>query len=704
MTLMDDVGLEVMPDEMMEPLEEINPLQGFTYPGKNNETVSLDEAMQEWLVQRIRQQFDRFDKEKKAKQRMWRRTEKAVKGVASSIPSDRFNGLVPFGKQSLQTLISHFWGRSLQTPKILFNVLGNDDKSKELAPLQKELLLRLFRKDRLPQKLDDGIYEAIMKGVVIAYVGYEQRTQDFGAPIEHKKIVSDFNPNSAITTPDNGHGMTEFEQTVYDAASLRIIDPMDFVFDTDNHEKWDSCFKAFRCHEVYEDIADNPNYANFEGLEELSSEKMVLTSSNNIFSTKKKKEINTGVDENGRLEVIEFHGDIRLKDGTYLRNWTITIAGRKKVIRFERNPWYINPFVKWTYERTPDGWGISPLDYIIPFIDGGSMLMNTGIEAAKLSINPPWLAEKGTIPQKKQYLKEGEWIEYSPNQINPNSKPEMLQFNYQAPFPYIQLMESQSEATTGATRQLSGNVTTSDKAQTATEFQGLQVVGNLILDRLVDLFNLDFKIPIIEKMAKITAMFNPEAVNIAVENDKGQEEFKTATPDVYYGNYSYVIEDNKSENERKQNLQQEIGFLTQLAQDEEVGRRIKKVDAAQEVLRDMGWGAPAKVFMTDLEYIEDQLKKIAIAEFIGQLAQQMPLGQMAMANGGQLDPQMLANMALQVQAQAQGAVNAATGQTQGQVPGGATGSPADAAGIPGMENIQGVPPVPGGELASPGGI
>jgi protein-disulfide isomerase len=63
-------------------------------------------------------------------------------------------------------------------------------------------------------------------------------------------------------------------------------------------------------------------------------------------------------------------------------------------------------------------------------------------------------------------------------------------------------------------------------------------VGNLILDRLVGRFNLYFKLPIIQKMALITAMFNPEPLTDAghpkqvdVQNDVGQKEPKPVTAD-----------------------------------------------------------------------------------------------------------------------------------------------------------------------------
>lgn len=700
-------------DDADLPLEDLNPLQGFTYVNRDGDELSLTDEDEEWICKRIASTFDRLDSDKSKQKKRWEAVEKAVRGVVKQTSGDRFNGLVPIGKQTIQTLISHFWGRSLQTPKILFNVKGLDDASKDNAPIQKENLMRIFKKDRLQQKLDDGVLDALMKGVIIGYVSYKQVSEDMAAPMDLASLIPHNTEGTEIsqtglpmmTSEDNGMGMAEFSKMEYDAASLKIVDAYDFVFDTSN-ENWDQCFKALQCYEVYEDIAENSNYQNFADLYEMTEEK--ATSNDLMFSSKKKKkDIKTGVDASGRIELIEFHGDFRLKDGSYLRNWTITIAARKKVIRFERNPSYINPFVKWTYEKTQDGWGASPVEYILPLIDAGSMLLNTGVEAAKYSINPGWLAEKGMLPQKQTYLQEGMVIEFSPSNVHPDRMPTQIKLDYQAPFPYLQLLESQSEATTGATRQLSGNVTSNDKDQTATEFQGLQVVGNLILDRLVDLFNNDFKIPCIEKLAKITAMFNPQETTIPIENDQGLEEFKTVGPEVYFGNYEYLIEDNKSELERKQNLQTELQFITMISQDPDIGPRMKKIDGAKEYYRSIGYGNPATLFMSDEEFVSQKLKDVALAQFIATVASQFPLGQIAMSNGGKLDPAFLMQLAAQAQAQAQGVVNnaihpqgqgpAAGNPQQAGVPQPAHSAPSMAAGSAGMESVPGIPPVSGGE-------
>jgi hypothetical protein len=366
-----------------------------------------------------------------------------------------------------------------------------------------------------------------------------------------------------------------------------VIDPYDFVFDTNQHQDWDACPKVYRKWLVLEDLEDDELNTNLTGLQDVVDSRK--NNKQNRYKQKKERQHEGGVDEQGRIEVLEFHGNFRLDDGTYLRNWMIVVAGRKNLIRFEPNPYFLNPFTKECYEESEDGWGISPIEYIKAHIQASSILLSTGVEAAQQSVNPPTFAPEGAFPkQKKIYMSSGKIIDYKVQPGLNDPRPFPVQMNSQAPFPYLSLLESQAEATTGATRQLSGNVTTNDKVQTATEFQGLSVVGNLIIDRLIDLFNQNLKLVVVEKFSRLQAMINPQELDVAVENDAGSTEFKQVTQKHHYGNYRFVIVDMKSELERKQSLQEKNQFFTFMRQDPEIGPRLKAVDLAKEQLRDFG--------------------------------------------------------------------------------------------------------------------
>lgn len=628
-------------DDVADQEEVISP--GFSYETRDAEIVELSGADHDILVEKIAKNFDRFDKAKNNARRRWRHTERIVKGAVKRIESERSSALLPYGKQSHQTLIAHFWGRSLQSDNVLFSVYGKDEQSKNHAPTQKEYILELLRADGFQQKLDDGVDDALMKGVVIAHVGYNESKHTIQVLSGYKGTEEQYETDEITGQPVRA--FTTVDQTTQDSASLTIIDPEDFVFDTNNHQNWDSCFKVWRRWEEFEDIEAEPTYSNYEGLDEEPNTKE--DSGFRYFPKSQSKQKSAlGYDEDGRIELLEFHGNIRLPDGTYLRNWTIVVAARKRIIKFERNPYYLNPFIKWQYERADDGWGLSPMDYIVPIVDAASTLLNTGVEAAKININPAWLTPKGMITGKRQYLREGLHIEYEPDTKYPGLKPEKIELHHEVPFPFLQLFESQTEATTGATRQLSGNVTTNDSDQTATEFKGLQIVGNLVIDRIVGRFNLYFKVPVIEKMAQITAMFNPEPTNeqgqpmqVQVQNEKGLRDLQPVTPDITLGNYKYVIDDNKAELERKQNAQQLIGLFTQALNDPEIAGRAKKIEIMTAVLRDLGYEDAPNMFMSDDELVNKLLRDAAIQEqamiMIGQM-QQAARAQALMAAG--VDP------------------------------------------------------------------
>lgn len=588
-----------------------NSSDAFFYSIKNSDvTVELSSGDELQVVDKICNRFEQLNRDKAPMLDKWTETESRVRQATSRSAADKNSATVPYAKQALQTLLSHFWSRSLQTDDVLFSVTGQDSQSEEMAPIHKQNILQWLRKDNFSTKLDDAVSDALLKGVCVAHVGYREETRTERRQFEAS--LQDY-LNDGILYHEE-----DVEVPVYSGPSFQRIDPREFVFDTSaqsdaSEAHWNSCFKAYRTWWQYEDLLDDPNFKNIEGLDKLVKTSLKNNNKNFPISTKnsKRKSIK-GIDHDGRIEVLEFHGDFRMPNGDYLRNYTIVIAARTRLIRFEPNPYRINPFQKWQYERTEDGWGISPLEYVMPLIDSASTLLNAGVEAARLAINPPMLAPKGMLPQKKLYLSEGRIIEYNIDATLPNITPVPVPLNYETPFPFLQLFESQTQATTGATRQLSGNVTSNSSAQTATEFQGLQIVGNIIIDRLIDQFNHNFKLPIIEKMALIARMFNPVQRPVAIQNNYGQREFVDVHEGVYYGNYNYVIEDNKSALQRKQHVMEKIQLLAQALQNPEVAQRIKIIDVLTEMFRDLNYEGAGGWFMNDEEYTMKLLKNNAI--------------------------------------------------------------------------------------------
>ena len=143
-----------MEEEESAVVDSIMPPPGFSFEHEGELRVLTPED-ESWLVDYVVKRFDKFDTQKSALKKRWKRVEQAITGVTSSITKERFYGLVPFGKQSVQTLVSHFWSRSLQSDEVFFDVMGEDEDSQELASMHKIQLLRHFKKDRARQKMDE---------------------------------------------------------------------------------------------------------------------------------------------------------------------------------------------------------------------------------------------------------------------------------------------------------------------------------------------------------------------------------------------------------------------------------------------------------------------------------------------------------------------------------------------------------------------
>lgn len=480
-------------------------------------TKKLSKSQEAMLCAFLVKRYKDFNSVNKPQYQTWRAIEDAF--LASNLTNNggslnnvnaspsRFSGLVPFLKEAHQTLVSHFWARTLQSENVFFDVEGQDEKAQEFADIHKKNVWNMCSKDKLQTKLDEALFKhAIKKGFCVGRVVYKKAIKKMTMPTKYVNLVKP--PLNAV--PDPKTGLTTYDQVEYDGASLEIIDPFHFVYDPS--EPFDT---AFKCLETFKYLSDLKNNKLFTVSASLAPMQQPTDSLDDDIPTRFRSLI-----RENKINLKEFYGNFTL-EGTLYENYYVAIANDTDILCFMENPLCVNPIVIWEYNYGLQSIGCSPLEHAVDLADAASLLMNSGVMSAQLAINPPYLAHKGAFNGKDIKLTEGQIISYEPNPIAPGAMPQPIAINPQAPLPYMQYLEAQIEAVTGATRQLSGNVTTVDKDTTATEFQGLQVVGNLVLDRLVDTFNQKFKLPIIEKMVTIQAIFNPEERQIPVKNAQG---------------------------------------------------------------------------------------------------------------------------------------------------------------------------------------
>ena len=172
---------------------------------------------------------------------------------------------------------------------------------------------------------------------------------------------------------------------------------------------------------------------------------------------KENKQINLDKELEEKVEILEYWGDIELSDGTLLKNWLIVVAARREIIRFESNPFIINPFIYANIIESPQtGRGISPLRVALILNSLASTILNKQIDALALMMNPPYLAPKGCF-KGQQDVRPGKIIEYD-SALMPQP-PVPLNFdNALHGWDFLNYFKSTIESATGIFKNMAGNL------------------------------------------------------------------------------------------------------------------------------------------------------------------------------------------------------------------------------------------------------
>ena len=298
---------------------------------------------------------------------------------------------------------------------------------------------------------------------------------------------------------------------------------------------------------------------------------------------KNKKENTKAVEEN-KLEILEYWGDIELSDGTVLKNKLAVIAGRQEIIRFESNPFVINPFIHANIIENPStGRGISPLRVALILNNLASTILNKQIDALALMMNPPYLAPKGCF-RGQQDVQPGKIIEYDaalmPNQPVPLSFDKAMQG-----WDFLNYFKATIESATGIFKNMSGNIQTQQRTATELNYSanGQEARLNLIIESI----NRKILIPVVEKTAEIIAnfKFGPETITL---NNHGKTEFININDKIRNANYIYRYGDRKANFERKSKLKELFEIVSSFAQIQVVAQQIDWIECFKFALEQYG--------------------------------------------------------------------------------------------------------------------
>lgn len=527
-------------------------------------TIQIDELEESHLVDRITRKFDNYEGARSSQIADLAAVRNSIYEIKSPVHGAWDSKVdLPNMYELAQTLKAHITQNVYSHPETMFDVSGTSEESQAFANKQKAMLVKTFEEMNFELELEKIVNGIVEAGEATLFVGWDTKVKRTRRAQTFEEKLLDF----------SNKGFVIEEKVVYDNAKIKYIHPEDFVFDKYDVDNWDSCSKIYRTYKTLDEIRcdKSNNYLNAMKLEDLKG--VVAKNSKRPTSF-----------DNNKLEVFEFLGDIELKNGKTLKNWFITVAGRKHIIRFESNPFVINPFIHANIIENPTtGRGISPIRVALVLNDISSEILNKQLDALALTMNPPYLAPKGCF-RGQQNISPGKIIEYDAALMPTTPTP--LNFDKaMVGWDFLNYFKTTIESATGVFKNMSGNI--QDQARTATELNysasGQESRLNMILEEI----NRKIIIPAVEKTADIIANFKLGKETIAV-NEHGQTSFIEIDDSIRNANYIYRYGDRKATFERKNRFKELFEVVQAFAQVDVIAQNIDWLECFKFALEQYG--------------------------------------------------------------------------------------------------------------------
>lgn len=551
-------------------------------------TQKLNETDELFLVGNITKKYDEFEDSRSQQINDIKMVRDAV--YNSDIP--KVNGWdnkieLPDIYELAQTLKSHISENLYSHPDAMFDVSGTTPQTQAFANKQKAMLVNTFENMNIENEIEKVIDGIVETGESTLFIGWETKIKS----TRRAQTIDE-----QLMSPER-KGFVIEDRLIYDNARIKHIKSEDFVFDKYNRDNWDSCAKVYRTYSSIDELnSDKSN--NF-----LTKEKMEILKG--VVASKKTRQGNEERAVDGKkAEILEYWGDIELPDGKFLKNWLIVIAARREIIRFEPNPFVINPFIHANIIESPStGRGISPLRVALILNNISSTILNKQVDALALMMNPPYLAPKGCF-KGQQDVRPGKIIEYDAALMP--TPPTPLAFDKaMVGWDFLNYFKSTIESATGIFKNMSGNVQNAQR--TATELNYSVSGQEARLNMLLDAVNRKIIVPMVEKTAEIIANFKLGRELIGV-NDRGKTMFLEVDDDVRNANYVYRYGDRKATFERKLRLKELFEVVKSFAQVPEVDEQINWLECFKFALEQYGI-ENANNFLINKDLMTDQKSK-----------------------------------------------------------------------------------------------
>ncbi len=481
-----------------------------------------------------------------------------------------------------QTLKSHIVQNLYSHPDSMFDVEGIDYETQKYANKQKAMLVNTFESMKIEDEMEKIIDSVVETGEVTLFVGWETKTRRTRRAVTLDEQITK-GINESFIVEDN---------VIYDNARVKFINYEDFVFDRAEKENWDTCGKIYRTYLSLDEIKSNKsnNFLNPEKLEILKG----------VVAKKIAKNTHLTSSHNGKIEVLEYWGDIELQNGTVLKNKLIVLAGRSVIIRFEDNPFVINPFIHANIIENPTtGRGISPLRVALILNNIASTILNKQLDALALMMNPPYLAPKGCF-KGEQDVRPGKIIEYDATLMTSTPTPISFDKAMQG-WDFLNYFKSTIESATGIFKNMAGNIQESQRTATELNYSvgGQEARLNMILESI----SRKVIVPMVEKTAELISNFKLGKETV-LANDRGHLYLVEIDDKIRNSNYVYRYGDRKASFERKAKLKELFEVLQSFLKIETVANRIDWLECFKFAMEQYGI-ENANNFLTEEKSIDE---------------------------------------------------------------------------------------------------
>lgn len=516
---------------------------------KSDEVKSLSKADKENLVKNISSKFAELNSERSGNLKMASDLTNEIffKNDFKSITdkTKRWKTKVKMCKTYMfyQTLKAFIWRNTYANVNSMFDVSGENRDSDNNSNKQKAMLVDIFEKMDYQKTCDKVIDNALIYGELISFTSWEKRYQEYRRPVSFFENL--FSHDVAklpkiLEAIKEGKNYWVDSKKIYDNPYVYSVNPADLVFDSSQAENWDSCPKIYRTYKTLSEILNNQYYTlSEEEKREISEmfEKSKNTRSNDFADSE-------NIINGSTVEVLEHWGDLKLPDGTLLKNWHAVIVGRKFLVEFVKNESIINPFSYGAFVKDPETKrGISPLYCVLSLAHLQEDLLNRTCNLQSLNENPPLLAPEGFFDADEIDLYPGKIIEYGDN-LTPNAAFQQLQFNPTVFLQDISFLNDLMAEVSGIFPNMIGAVEATG-AKTATEINTKSQGQMTRLAMLVDTINQDYILPCVEKVAKLCSDFKSGVEQIYINKDNMPETIEV-DDEVRQAEYKYTYSDSNN--------------------------------------------------------------------------------------------------------------------------------------------------------------